>query len=97
MIKLHVEWDEQKNAINQQKHGVAFEEAQTVFLDEGARRKADPEHSQQEKRYLLLGQSNEGRILMISHCYRESNSTLRIISARLAGKKERAIYEEFLK
>lgn len=86
-------WDKQKAAINQHKHGVTFEEAQTVFQDCEALRIFDPDHSYEEDRFLLLGFSSALRLLVVCHCYREHDAQIRIISARKASKTETATYE----
>jgi len=91
---LRFDWDERKNRRNRTKHGVWFEEAQSVFGDTHARLFYDPEHSVEEDRFLLLGVSSAARILVVVHCYGESDSTIRIISARKATKKEVRFYEE---
>jgi uncharacterized DUF497 family protein len=91
---LRFEWDERKNRSNRTKHGVWFEEAETVFDDPNAHIFADPEHSDEEDRFIVLGVSSVARLLVVVHCYRESNSTIRIISARKATKKESRFYEE---
>jgi hypothetical protein len=91
---LRFEWDERKNRGNRTKHGVWFEEAQSVFDDPNARLFSDPEHSEEEDRFILLGMSSETRLLVVVHCYRESDSMIRIISARKATKKEVRFYEE---
>ncbi len=90
---LRFEWDENKNRINQEKHRVSFEEAQTVFYDDEALLKTDPDHSEEEDRFLLLGFSAEANILVVVHCYRADDSVIRIISARKATKSERKQYE----
>jgi len=82
------EWDIQKNRSNIEKHGVSFEEARTVFFDENAIEFFDPEHSETEDRFLMLGFSAHLRILVICHRYRENDSMIRIISARKATNKE---------
>jgi len=92
MSDIHFEWDEAKNRQNQRKHGVSFEEAQTVFLDEHAIRYFDPDHSADEDRFLMLGMSLKLRVLVVCHCYRAHDSLIRIISARKANKKEQAAY-----
>ena len=74
------------------KHGVSFEEAQSVFLDESARLIDDPDHSEHEDRFLLLGYSLQARCLIVNHCYRESDSVIRLISARRATKHEEEMY-----
>ena len=85
-------WDENKNRINKKKHGVSFDEAKTVFYDDAAILFDDPEHSEDEERFLLLGMSEESNVCMVCHCYRESGSVIRIISARKATKKEEERY-----
>ena len=92
MNEIQFDWDERKNAANIKKHGVSFEEAQTVFLDENAIRYFDPDHSQDEDRFIMLGMSFKLRILVVCHCYRSSDSIIRIISARRANKKEAQDY-----
>lgn len=88
------EWDENKNHINQHKHGISFEEAQTVFEDTYAILFDDPDHSDYEERFLLIGMSNAKGICIISHCYRGADETIRIISARKATKTEQSVYNE---
>ena len=92
MPNLRFEWDSRKNSENKRKHGVTFEEAQTVFYDDRAVLLSDPDED--EERFLLLGLSATLRILVVCHCYRESDEVIRIISARKAGREERADYEE---
>jgi uncharacterized DUF497 family protein len=96
MSELRFEWDAKKNRANQAKHGVSFEEAKTAFLDEGARVIADPEHSEDEDRFILLGLSIHLRVLVVCHCYRESESAIRIISARRANRSEQREYARWL-
>ncbi len=91
---LRFDWDERKNGRNRAKHGVWFEEAQSVFSDPHGRLFYDPEHSVEEDRFILLGVSSAGRTLVVVHCYRNSDSLIRIISARKATKKEVRFYEE---
>jgi uncharacterized DUF497 family protein len=88
MSSLRFEWDEKKNAADRRKHGVSFAEAKTAFLDEDARVIPDPEHSDQEKRFVLLGLSISVRVLVVCHCYREDGDVIRIISARKADRDE---------
>ncbi len=88
------EWDENKNAINKKKHGVSFEEAKTVFYDVEALLIDDPEHSQEEERFIILGFSSLANLLVVCHCYRESESVIRIISARKATQNEAKQYEK---
>ena len=96
MKDLRYEWDERKNRSNQRKHGVAFEEARTAFLDESARLIADPDHSEDEDRFILVGLSIRLRLLVIHHCYRESERVVRILSARKADPSERRDYARWL-
>ncbi len=93
MNEVHFRWDPSKNKTNEKKHGVNFEEAQTVFFDESAMEFFDTEHSKKEDRFLLLGKSFSLRTLMVCHCYREKESIIRIISARKATAKERSTYQ----
>lgn len=86
------EWDLAKAASNLRKHGVSFEEAQTVFYDEFAVQFFDDEHSDEEARFLLLGMSTQARILIVCHCERDEGNTIRIISARKASQREQAFY-----
>ena len=88
-------WDDHKHQINQKKHGVSFEEAKSAFYDECARLLIDPDHSETEERYLLLGMSKQIRLLVISHCYQENDYTIRLISARLATRSEQQQYKRF--
>ena len=81
-------WDENKNSINKQKHKISFEEASTVFYDENALLIDDPEHSESEERFIILGNSFSAHLLVVCHCYRESETVIRIISARKATKNE---------
>ncbi len=85
-------WDEAKAAINLQKHKVSFEEAKTVFDDEEALFMSDPDHSDKEERFILLGMSTLLRLLVVCHCYRENDDVIRIISARKATKNETNTY-----
>lgn len=89
---LSFEWDERKNEINKVKHKVSFEEAQTVFYDERALVIDDPEHSQEEERFIILGMSARANLLIVCHCYRASDTVIRIISARKATKTESMHY-----
>jgi uncharacterized DUF497 family protein len=93
---LKFEWDSNKSVTNKKKHGISFEEAQTVFFDPNARVIEDPEHSEHEERFVILGVSQRLRILTVCYCYRRGNKVIRIISARRADKKEKEIYKEFL-
>ena len=86
------EWDDEKDRANIRKHGVSFEEASTVFNDEYGIFIADPDHSESEDRFLLIGFSETARLLLVCHCYRQSDLVIRIISARKATKREEAVY-----
>ena len=86
------EWDETKNRINKEKHGVSFEEAKTVFFDEEALLEYDESHSDEEDRFRLLGSSSKGNILLVVHCIRKG-SIIRIISSRRANLSEIKNYE----
>ena len=86
-------WDEAKNKLNKKKHGISFEEAKSVFLDEYARLIGDPDHSNSEDRFVLLGMSAQLKLLVVVHIYHESNELIRIISARKATIKERKFYK----
>ena len=85
-------WDESKAALNIQKHKVSFEEAKTVFDDVEALFMSDPDHSETEERFILLGMSLSLRILIVCHCYRDNDNVIRIISARKATKNEANTY-----
>ena len=89
------EWNDKKAQNNFRKHGVSFQEAQTVFSDECARIIDDPDHSEAEDRFILLGMSYKMQLLVVCHCYRRQ-SVIRIISARKATKREQKLYMEFL-
>ena len=91
---MDFDWNEEKAAANLGKHGVSFEEAQTAFKDCNALRIYDPDHSDDEERFLLLGQSSALHLLVVCHCYRENDEQVRIISARKATKNESATYEK---
>lgn len=92
MSSLRFEWDEGKAAINAKKHGVSFEEARSAFFDERARLIDDPDHSEDEERFILLGLSNTLRLLLVCHCYRSEDNVIRIISARKATSRESKSY-----
>ena len=92
MSDTRFEWDEIKNRENKRKHGASFDEAQTVFLDENAIRYYDPDHSEGEDRFIMLGISFTLRVLVVCHCYRSENKVIRIVSARKANKKEAVAY-----
>ncbi len=92
MKHLEFEWDEAKNLANIQKHGISFNEAKSVFADECALLIADPDHSEDEDRFLLLGLSGKLRILVVCHCFEVDARLIRIISCRKANRKEMAQY-----
>ena len=92
---INFEWDENKNRINQNKHKISFDEAKTVFYDEEALVIDDPEHSEEEERFIILGLSNKTNLLVVCHCYRQSDTVIRIISARKATTSEAKQYYEF--
>lgn len=94
MTQLEFEWNERKNRTNVRKHGVSFEEAQSAFKDENAVQYHDPDHSENEDRYILLGFSTKLRVLVVCHCFREAELAVRIISARKAVKTEKEAYRE---
>jgi len=90
---LRFEWDDQKNRLNRKKHGIWFEEAEQVFDDPEGIRYYDNDHSTKEDRFLLVGYSGSGRMLVVVHCER-GHDVIRIISARKATKKEMRVYEK---
>ncbi len=92
MVPLRFEWDAAKSRQNKRKHGVSFEEARSVFLDERAIRYFDPDHSQEEDRFIMLGMSFVLRVLVVCHCYRAGDAVIRIISARRADSREARDY-----
>jgi uncharacterized DUF497 family protein len=92
MTDLRFEWDPAKAAANLKKHGIGFVEAKSVFADERAKLIADPGHSEDEDRFILLGLSTRLKLLVVCHCYRSKNNTIRIISARKATATESRDY-----
>jgi uncharacterized DUF497 family protein len=92
MSTLQFEWDACKATANEKKHGVSFEEARSVFFDERARLIDDPDHSEDEARFILLGLSGSLRLLLVCHCYRRDDNVIRIISARKATAGESKSY-----
>jgi uncharacterized DUF497 family protein len=96
MAALSFHWDRRKASENERKHRISFEEAKSAFLDENARVIPDPEHSEDEERFVLLGLSIKLRLLVVVHAYREDDEVIRIISARKADPSERKQYAEFL-
>jgi uncharacterized DUF497 family protein len=91
---IHFEWDENKNTKNIKKHGIDFDEAKTVFYDDNAIVFDDPDHSVEEARFLIIGVTLNSNVCIVSHCYRDDNKVIRIISARKADKKESDCYFE---
>ena len=94
METIKFEWDENKNEINKRKHGLSFEEAEEVFEDENAILFDDPDHSMDEDRFLIIGTLRSSKICIVSHCYRDNDNVIRLISARAATKNEQRVYEE---
>ena len=92
MSEITFEWDERKNASNKRKLGIAFEEACSVFSDANALLIPDPEHSYDEERFVIMGFSSQLRMLVVCHCYRNDERTIRIFSARKATKAECCYY-----
>ena len=92
MGNIEFAWDRRKAQSNLKKHGVSFEEAQAVFLDDNARLIDDPDHSAEEERFVLLGYSFQARCLIVNHCYREPGPVIRLISARRATAREEEMY-----
>lgn len=93
---MEFEWDENKNEINKKKHGISFEDVESVFSDFSAIIFDDPDHSETEERFLIIGMSLRKGICIVSHCYRNNENIIRIISARKATKNERMIYQWYL-
>jgi len=87
-MKLRFVWDPQKNKQNQAKHGVSFEEARTIFTNFPLEIFFDPDHAEDEKRYIAFGFSDRGRVLLVVHCENRTGTEIRIISARKATAKE---------
>lgn len=89
---MEFEWNPEKAAINLRKHNISFQEATTVFNDSLSVTFPDPDHSIEESRYIIIGMSKSGQLLIVSHTDREART--RIISARSANRHERRFYEE---
>jgi hypothetical protein len=85
---IQFEWDEDKNELNKKKHRISFDEAKTVFYDPEALLIHDPDHSEDEERFIIMGISQTLRILVVCHCYRSNEEVIRIISARKANRDE---------
>ena len=92
---MEFEWDSRKDRANAKKHGVSFEDARTAFYDETAMVFHDPDHSSDEDRFILLGMSARARVLVVCHCMRDSDSVVRINSARRADTQEESDYWEY--
>ena len=92
MKPLRFEWDTAKADSNLKKHKISFEEAKTVFWDEHARLIPDPDHSEEEERFIIMGLSTNLKLLTVCHCYRHSGQVIRLISARKATKQETFFY-----
>jgi uncharacterized protein len=92
MKDLKFEWDKRKEKSNIKKHNISFEEARTVFFDENAIQFFDPDHSNDEDRFIMLGMSFKLRVIVVCHCFRETDTVIRIISARKADKNEEQEY-----
>jgi uncharacterized DUF497 family protein len=94
MADIEFAWSATKAAANKRKHHVSFSEAQTVFYDEEALLLTDPDHSDDEDRFILLGLSANLRVVLVVHSYRGQDAIIRIISARKANARERSMYEK---
>ncbi len=92
MNELRFEWHSTKSAVNAKKHGISFDEAKSVFSDENAKLISDPDHSDNEDRFILLGISIRLRTLVVCHCYRGDDNIIRIITARKATTSESKKY-----
>jgi uncharacterized DUF497 family protein len=91
---MDFKWDARKAKANFEKHKVTFEEASSVFYDPHAKLGNDPDHSDYEDRFILIGHSQKNNLLFVVHVYRESESTIRIVSARKATRTEKRDFEE---
>ncbi|MCL2189349.1 MAG: BrnT family toxin [Defluviitaleaceae bacterium] len=91
-LDMYFDWDLEKAAINEVKHGVSFLQAMTAFDDDHALYINDGAHSEDEERLVLLGMSNEANLLMVCHCYRGNDDVIRLISARTANNREEKMY-----
>ena len=97
MVDLTFEWDNRKDKANLKKHGVSFEEARSAFFDENALQFYDPDHSETEDRFILLGASHKLNTLVVCHYFREEETVIRIISARKADADEEKTYWSYRK
>jgi len=93
MNSLRFEWNDHKAAANLKKHGISFDEAKSAFYDERAKLIDDPDHSEDEDRFILLGLSHSLRVVVVCHCYRGDGDVIRIISARKATTRESKAYK----
>ncbi len=93
MNSLKFEWDARKATANLKKHGISFDEAKSAFFDEHAKLIDDPDHSEDEDRFILLGLSHSLRVVVVCHCYRGDDDVIRIISARKATTRELKEYK----
>ena len=91
---MRFDWDRRKAALNERKHGISFEEAQTAFFDEEALIIADPDHAGDEQRFILLGAAATNKLIVVCHCYRGADDVIRLISARRANRRELVTYRE---
>ena len=94
---LRFDWDPQKDGANRRKHGIPFAEAEVIFWDENALLLDDPDHSDEEDRFVLLGLSGRLRLLAVVHSYQAHEAVIRIISARKATRREHELYRERLR
>ena len=94
IMEIKFDWNPEKAEINLKKHNVSFEEAKTVFYDPNAKLIADPDYSEEEDRFIILGIGNNSKVLVVCHCYRENDEVIRIISARKATTNEKKQYGE---
>ena len=92
MNRMRFEWDGKKEKTNIKKHGISFDEASSAFYDENAIQFFDPDHSEGEDRFILLGISFKLRVLVVCHCFRKEETVVRIISARKADRGEEKEY-----
>lgn len=97
MDDLTFEWDDRKDKANIKKHGISFQEARSTFYDENAIQFFDPDHSDDEDRFILLGSSYRLNTLVVCHCFMEEETIIRIISARKADKDETKAYWKYKK
>jgi len=93
MSNICFAWDPEKATLNKHKHNIAFPEAKSVFFDPNALLLSDPDHSEAEERFIIIGLSQVLRVLVVCHCYRKQDSVIRIISARKANKREQTQYQ----